>query len=140
MGAYWCTTWAITASYRAIMASGSGLPHQMPHASNRAIVPFLAALVVSVVLCALGFILGIKFCVYLLFSALDIIFDRFRHPPKVASSKPSVTAEQLLALTNPVAAPQLPTSRLESMRSKVAEAGEEPLYRVLLPRKYRKYR
>jgi hypothetical protein len=110
------------------------------HISHIGIVPFLAALGVSVVLCALGFILGIKFCVYLLLSTFEIIFDRFRHPPTVASSKPSVTPEQLLALTNPIAPPQLPTSRLESIRSKVAEAGEELLYWVLIPRKYRKYR
>lgn len=110
------------------------------HVSRIGVVPFLAALVVSVALCALGFILGIKFCIYLLFSALEIIFDRFVHPPKVASSKPSVTPEQLLAVTNPVASPPLPTSRLESIRSKVTGAGEELLYWVLVPRKYRKYR
>ena len=43
------------------------------HISRIGIVPFLAALVVSVVLCALGFVLGIKFCIYLLFSALEVI-------------------------------------------------------------------
>ncbi len=108
--------------------------------SHVGVVPFLLALGLSVACSAIGIVIGIRLCTYLVFNLIAAAIDSFRSidwsKAMSTSEKRSTAPADLTALfSSPPPVP--PPSRWELVRSAVEQALGAALIWLLVPKRFR---